>query len=98
MIFRGRRRGRRIGYTADTRSVGAAAWEFLHPFTVQEEYAAVGKPAPGALDIMGDAVSDAATAGSESVTNIGAGALDVVRFLGIAAGVVLVMYLFGDRK
>lgn len=100
-----RRRFARLGETQDTRSFGAAVWEFLNPAQVQREYEAVGKPIPTYGDIYEAALNDAITAARESARNaaeaaergVGA-ALDVGKFALTAAAIVAVLYLFDSNR
>lgn len=58
----------------DTRSIGSALWEMLHPGQVQEEYKAVGKDAPSYSSIVGSAFDDAMTAAYEGQQQVKEGA------------------------
>lgn len=66
-----RRSMRGLGETQDTRSIGAAFWELLHPSRVQAEYEAVGAPVPTIGEVIGGAFDDAMTAAAEGEHNIG---------------------------
>lgn len=61
----------------DTRSIGAALWEMLHPGQVQEEYQAVGKDAPSYSSIVGSAFDDAMTAAYEGQQQVKEGATKI---------------------
>lgn len=54
-----------VGDVQDTRSFGASFWEFLHPSTVQQEYAATGQAVPSTSEVMGDALYDMSVATTE---------------------------------
>lgn len=98
MILRARRPG--FGFI-DTRSAGAALWEFTHPGQVQAEYEAVGKTPPSYGEIWEGAAQDVTTAARESFSNAGEAALvavDLAKFAAIAAGIVLVLYLLDKRR
>lgn len=87
----------------DTRSIGAALWEFFNPGKVQEEYRAVGKDAPSYTDIWGNAFDDAMTAGAEGVYSVKEGAAkaadygkDVLKLVAVIATGVAIVYVL-DR-
>lgn len=63
--------GMYLGTTQDTRSFGAAVWEFFHPGQVRAEAAAMGKDAPSNTQVWGTAIDDMIGAEAETMHNLG---------------------------
>ena len=87
-----------LGAQGDTRSIGAAMWEILHPAQVQADARAVGAPVPSVMDIITGAAGDVATAADESIAqarDTAAQALDAGAVAGkwIVVGVVALVAL-----
>lgn len=78
--------GRYLGETGPGFDIGASVWELLHPFTVQKEYAAEGKPPPSVSDVMDTAltnISQRATENIQSAVNTGKWIVAGVLVLGV---------------
>lgn len=87
----------------DTRSFGAALWEFLNPGTVQAEYRAVGQEVPSVFKVWGSAFDDAMTAGYEAeqalgerAAQAGAGGMQMLKLVAIIATGAAIIYVL-DR-
>lgn len=87
----------------DTRSIGAALFEFLNPGKVQAEYEAVGKEAPSVFQVWGGAFDDAMTAGyeaeqglKETAAQAGAAGMSVLKLVAVIATGVAIVYVL-DR-
>ncbi len=87
----------------DTRSIGAAFWEFTHPGQVQEEYKAVGKPPPSYAEIISNAAGDFFTAAAEGEQQlkedakvVASGAYSTLKIVAVIAVAIAAIYL-ADR-
>lgn len=66
------RRGQYLGEVGDDTSPGwgASLYELLHPFTVQSEYVAAGKPEPSVSDVMDSALTNISKSASETIASV----------------------------
>lgn len=62
-------RGRYLG-DVQSPGWGASLFELLHPFTVQDEFVAVGKPKPSVSDVMDSALTNISQSAQESIASI----------------------------
>ena len=63
--------GRYLGETSSPGfSIGSSLWELFHPFTVQKEYAAVGKPPPSVSDVMDTALTNISERAQKNVRDV----------------------------
>jgi len=88
-------RGRYLGdvppsLLEDSPSVGASLWEILHPFTVQDEFGAIGKEPPPVSEIIGSAAQNIETHAAAGVENfLSAGKWAVIAVVGLG---LLILY------
>jgi hypothetical protein len=88
--------GRYLGET-DTPGWGASFYELTHPFTVQDEYAAVGKARPSVSEVVDSALTNISQSAGETIGSIQrTGKLIVVAV--IVIGVAYVATKFTGRK
>ena len=89
-----------LGQFSPSESVGAALWEFFNPVQVQEEYRAVGKPAPSVAEIMTGAADAAAVQAGEGVRQAVGGVFTAGKWLIVglvAVGVLVVISRMRSR-
>lgn len=88
--------GRYLGETA-TPGWGASLYELLHPFTVREEYRAVGKAPPPVSEVWDTALTNISQSASESIGSIQRTGKLIVAAV-IVVSVAYVVMKFTGRK
>jgi hypothetical protein len=80
----------------DASSVGALAWEWLHPEQVQEEYVAAGQTPPTVEEIRSNAESGITSRVTENVSTVAQSTLGTGQWLLVLAGLYLVVRLLDN--